>query len=106
MSAPEQRQMRIQQLDSELAELHQRAAGLQEELEALRSAETAEDRALLARKWWEALRVGLIITLEEFERLLDECRELKHHSPSAACVKFRDRLNVSMPNAAKYVRLL
>ncbi len=106
MTTPEQRQRRIEQLNSELAELRQRTTGLQEELEALRSAETAEDRALLSRKWWDALRVGLVITLDEFERLLDECRELKQHSPSAACVAFRDRLNVSMPNAAKYVRML
>jgi hypothetical protein len=106
MSTAEQRQLRIQKLETELAELRQRAAGLEEELEALHSAETAEDRALLARKWWEALRVGAIITLADFEHLLDDCRDLKQHSPSSACVKLRDRLEISMQEAAKYVRML
>ena len=89
-----------------------RIAELQTELDQLRSEELAEyiadprNRAELARKWWEELRVGLAITLEDFEQLLDECRELKQTSAAAACARLRDRLELPMPVASKYIRLL
>jgi hypothetical protein len=105
-STSDRRLQRIEQLETELTELRQKAAGLEEELDALRSAETPEDRAHLARKWWDALRVGGIITLEEFEQLLDECREAKTKSPSSACITFRNRLEITMADAVKYVRML
>jgi hypothetical protein len=102
----ERRLQRIQQLEIELAELRQKAAVLEEELDALQCAETPADRAHLARKWWDALRVGGIITLDEFEQLLDECREAKTKSPSAACITFRNRLELTMADAVKYIRML
>ncbi|KVP96723.1 hypothetical protein WJ96_05720 [Burkholderia ubonensis] len=106
MNTPEQRQARIQQLESRLEELRQSTRELEEELSQLRSNDTPEDREHLARQWWTELRVGLIITLEEFERFLDECRELKQISPAAACNKFRDRLELRMQEVTKYIRLL
>ncbi|KVP39788.1 hypothetical protein [Burkholderia ubonensis] len=92
---PEQRRARILELEAELAQLR-----------AEMKDETPLDRAQLASNWWIALRVGPIITLDEFSRLLDDCRELKQKSPAAACRTFRDRLELSMQEAAKYIRLL
>lgn len=103
---PKQRLERIRQLEATIYQQRAATKVLEDELQQLTASDTPADRAFLAQQWWFEMRVGAAITLDDFAKLLDICRELKQSSPAAACTKLRDTLNITMQEAAKYIRKL
>lgn len=90
----EQRRARILELETELAQL--------------RAEELAQPAAAAQyfEKVWHDLRIELLMTKEEYMQFLDKCRAIKLSSPARAVNHFRNKMEVTMQQAADVIRRL